>query len=120
MRKPGSAPAPERWAVKVADAPNARLEIPADLKRERTFEISIAFTVSVVEGADSPWHELRVFADGQAQWKRRIATAQPAADDGLETRFRRTLAPGRRLSLLAETECRGARRLALEIEAEEC
>lgn len=120
MRKPDSVSAPERWAARLTEAPNARLEIPADLKRERTFEISIAFTVSAVEGADSPWHELRVFADGQAQWKRRIATAHPAPYDGLEMRFRRMLPPGRRLSLLAETDCRGARRLSLVIEAEEC
>ncbi len=112
--------APERWSVNVADSPTARLEIPADLDRERTFEISVAFTVRALDGADSPWHELRVFADGRAQWTRRIPTATPAAYDGLDMRFRRTLPPGQRLSLLAETDCRGARRLALAIEADEC
>lgn len=115
-----SVTAPESWSRRVADSPNLRLEIPADLARERTFEISVACTVRAFDGAPAPWHELRVFADGEQQWQRRVATAQPAPYDGLDYRFRRTLPPGRRLSLLAESECSGARRLALVIDAEEC
>jgi hypothetical protein len=120
MTPSDAAATPESWSRRVADSPGVRLEIPADLARERTFEISIACCVCAVESAASPWHELRVFADGELQWRRRIATAQPAPYDGLDYRFRRTLAPGRRLLLLAESECSGARRLTLAIEAQEC
>lgn len=120
MTRTEAAAKPENWSRRVADSPIVRLEIPADLARERTFEISVACTVLAFHDTQSPWHELRVFADGHLQWRRRISTAQAAPYDGLDYRFRRTLPPGRRLSLLAECECGGARQLTLAIDAEQC
>lgn len=111
---------PERWAARGGDAAVLKLEIPPDLLRERTFEISCAMTVRPLPQAESPWHELRVLADGAVQWSRRIATARGEPYDGLEVRFRRTLAPGQRLVLLAQVSGAGVRRQALEIEADEC
>lgn len=111
---------PERWAARGDDAAVLKLEIPPDLVRERTFEISCAMTVRPVAGAESPWHELRVSADGEIQWSRRIATARGEPYDGLDVRFRRTLAPGQRLVLLAQVNGAGVRRRSLELEADEC
>lgn len=114
---PGSTP--EHWAVKAGDAAEARLNIPADLKRERRFEIAVAMTVRALDNAASPWHALRVYANGQLQWQRRIATQQPAPFDGLDYRFQCTVMPGRAFRISAIAECQGARRLQLQIEADE-
>ncbi len=111
---------PERWVARGEDAAVLKLEIPPDLVRERTFEISCAMTVRPVAGAESPWHELRVSADGEIQWSRRIATARGEPYDGLDVRFRRTLGPGQRLVLLAQVNGAGVRRRSLELEADEC
>lgn len=75
--------------------------------------------VQALENAATPWHELRVYADGQLQWQRRIPTQQPAPFDGLDYRFQHSVAVGRALQLLATVECAGARRLQLQIEADE-
>jgi hypothetical protein len=110
---------PERWLIDAGDADIARLDIPADIQSERSFEISVSMTVRPHDDADDPWHELRVFADGELQWSRRIKSQQPAAFDGLDYRFRRRVAVGRGLQLLAIAECRGGRRWRLLIEADE-
>jgi hypothetical protein len=112
-------PKPERWQADVHGEPFARLEIAADLHRERQFEIGIALTVSALESAVEPWHELRVFADGQLQWSRRIATAKGQPYDGLDMRFSRRVPPGRTLAVLAQSDVGGARRLRITIEADE-
>jgi len=109
----------ERWVAGPSEEPVLRLEIPADLQREREFEISVALTVRALDVGTPAWHELRVFANGQLEWSRRIATARDAPYDGLDMRFRRVVAPGRPLSLLAQCDCGAARRLRLVIEAEE-
>ncbi len=114
-----SDPSPERWSVKAGSAPVADLTVPADLHRERRFEIAVAMTVRATDGADAPWHELRVFADGEMQWKRRVPTQHPAPFDGLDYRFSRRVPPGRALRLQAFAECGGGRRLELVIEADE-
>jgi hypothetical protein len=110
---------PEQWKVRAGDGAVARLDIPADARRERTFEISVSMNVQPNKAAVSPWHEMRVFADGELQWSRRIATQHPAAFDGLEYRFRRRVGMGRALRLQALVDCAQARRLQLEIEADE-
>lgn len=110
---------PERWASGPTADAVLRLEIPADLHREREFEISVAMSVRALDGAAAPWHELRIFANGQLEWSRRIPTATDQPYDGLDMRFRRRVEAQRRLSLLAEVNCGGARRLKLVIEAEE-
>jgi len=110
---------PEQWKTDAGNAAVARLDIPADAQRERWFEISCSMSVSPREGAADPWHELRIFADGELQWSRRIATQHPAEFDGLDYRFRRRVAVGRGLRLQAMSDCRQAQRLKLIVEAEE-
>lgn len=111
---------PERWLADAGDAPEACLDIPADSQRERRFEIACSMTVRPAGDATAPWHELRVYADGDLQWSRRIPTQHPAAFDGLDYRFRRTVAVGRGLRLQALSECNQGRRIQLTIEADEC
>ena len=110
----------ERWAADAGSAAIGELQIPADLRRERVFEISCAMTVRANASANSPWHELRVYADGELQWSRRIPTQHPAPFDGLEMRFRRRVAVGRALRVQARADCAEGRRLSLLIEAEQC
>ena len=120
MHVPAAAePIPERWQVEGGDAAVVRLEIPPDAGRERQFEIAISMLVRARDEARQPWHEMRVFADGELQWARRCATQQPAEYDGLDYRFRCHLAIGRALRLQAHSDCGGGRRLKLRIEAEE-
>lgn len=123
MKKTASKPTedlrPERWAKSAGNASIARLDIPADARRERQFEISVSMRVRALDGARAPWHELRVDADGQWQWSRRIATQHPAPFDSLDYRFRRSVPVGRALQLLATSDCGEARRLDLLIEADE-
>jgi len=110
---------PERWSVQAGDAAVARLDIPAEAKRERRFEIAVSMSVRALDNSAEPWHELRVYADGKLQWQRRIGTQQPAPFDGLDYRFQATVAVAQTLRLSAIAECGGARRLQLQIEADE-
>lgn len=114
-----ASPAPERWSCQAGDAALARLDIPPDARRERLFEISVAMIVRAHDAAVDPWHQLRIFADGDLQWSRRCPTAQPAEFDGLDYRFRRRVAVGRTLRLLAHSDCSGGRRLKIHIEVDE-
>lgn len=114
-----NSPKPERWSAKAGSAPQAQLVVPADLHRERRFEIAFAMQVRAIDGAQSPWHELKVFADGELQWRRRVDTQNPAPFDGLDYRFSRSVPPGRALRLQAFSECAECRRLEITIEAEE-
>ena len=109
----------ERWSVQAGDAAVAHLDIPADSKCERRFEIAVTMSVRAHDDSIAPWHELRVYADNQLQWQRRIATQQPAPFDGLDYRFQCTVAVARSLRLSAIAECSGGRRLQLQIEADE-
>jgi hypothetical protein len=108
----------ERWRADGGDAPSLRLHIPAVLHHERTYEIACLMRVQAHADARAPWHALRVLADGELQWSRRIGTDHPAPFDGLEYRFRRTVPAGRALDVQAYADCGQARRLALTIEAE--
>ena len=110
---------PERWHLDAGDRADALLVVPADARRERRFEISVAMSVRPRAGAREPWHELRVLADGELQWSRRIATDPAGRYDGLDFRFRRSVPVGRELRLQAFVECGGAERLRLVIEADE-
>jgi hypothetical protein len=114
-----SKPRPERWHLDAGDRAEALLVVPADARRERQFEISVAMSVRPLDSARSPWHALRVLADGELQWSRRIATDAQGRYDGLDYRFRRSVPVGRQLRLQAFVECGGAQRLRLIIEADE-
>ena len=110
---------PERWAVDAGDAAQALLLIPADLQRERRFEIACAMTVRCGDDLDGAWHEMTVLANGALQWQRRIASHNPGSFDGLDYRFARTLAVGEALRLVLRCACRGVSRQRLLIEADE-
>ncbi len=110
---------PERWQAIAEGQPVLRLTIPADLQRERRFEISVALQVRALESAPESHHTLKVFADGQLEWQRRVPSARGEPWDGLDFRFARNVPPGRPLHLLAEAKGEGARLLRLNIEAEE-
>lgn len=117
--RPAATPSPEHWRIDAGDRADALLVVPADARRERRFEISVAMSVRPRAGAREPWHELRVLADGELQWSRRIATDPAGRYDGLDYRFRRSVPVGRELRLQAFVECGGAERLRLTIEADE-
>ena len=118
-RSDGPAHRPEHWKVGVRDAGLAVLDIPADARRERRFEIACQATVRPHASADAPSHELRIYADGDLQWSRRIPTSHPAEFDSLEFRFQRRVGVGRRLRIQAMCDCRQGRPLRIVIEADE-
>lgn len=116
---PAMSVTPERWVVDAGDAAQALLLIPADLHRERRFEIACAMTVRCGDDLDGAWHEMTVLANGALQWQRRIASHNPGSFDGLDYRFARTLAVGEALRLVLRCACRGVSRQRLLIEADE-
>ena len=111
----------EHWSVRADAADVAVLDIPADLRRERRFEIDCRFVVRTREDvAPGAWHAMRVSVDGAQEWSRRIDTANPGASDSLDVHFRRDLPAGRPLRIVATTEVGGgAQRVSLAIEADE-
>jgi hypothetical protein len=121
VQKP--AVAPERWSIDGHDNAVASLHIPADIARERRFEIACAMTVKVpaddAAGAASCWHEMSVVANGAQQWRRRVPSHNPGAYDGLDYRFTRQLPVGQALRISVTVQTRGAQRRSLVIEAEE-
>lgn len=121
MKHPATQPAlrPERWSVDAADADVATLTIPADLQRDRDFEIDCRFVVRAPADAQAPTHSMTVLVDGDKQWSRNIATANPGATDSLDYHLRRHLPVGQPLTIKATTSVRGAARVRLLIEAEE-
>lgn len=112
---------PERWALKAGDAATATLLIPADLKRERRFEIACAITVAVPEAGPgtAPWLQMTVLADGAQQWQRRLPAQNPGEFDGLDFRFSRSVPVGMPLRVTVAVAGQGVRRRSLHIEAEE-
>ncbi|MDP3082430.1 MAG: hypothetical protein Q8N44_01890 [Rubrivivax sp.] len=111
---------PERWRLDAGDAALATLHVPADLQRERTFEIACAMTVRSSADAVDAWHQMAVSANGALQWRRRITTSNPGSSDGLDYRFRRSVPVGQALTVAVACELRGGRRASLVIEADEC
>lgn len=110
---------PERWQARTRNDPILRLTIPADAGRERRFETSVLLNVRANDSAARAHHALKVFADGELQWQRRIPTAGGESWDGLEWRAALTVPVGRPLVLQAEAKLEGARLLELRIEADE-
>jgi len=108
---------PEQWIVKLDAADVAALDIPADLKRERRFEIDCRFVVRARDTARSPEHAMRVTVNGALQWSRRIATSTQGGSDSLDVHFSRTVPVGQALRIVATTEVQEALRVGLSIEA---
>ncbi|HEX7637163.1 MAG TPA: hypothetical protein VF457_02100 [Burkholderiaceae bacterium] len=108
---------PERWRVDAGPADVATLTIPADARRPRRFEIDCRLVVAAA--GDGARHGMRVDVDGALEWKRQAATANPGQTDSMDYHFRREIPVGAPLRVVVRTEARGARRVALVIEAEE-
>ncbi|CAD5373460.1 conserved hypothetical protein [Rubrivivax sp. A210] len=115
--------ASERWTLSAGDVATATLTIPADARRERRFEIACAITVAVPESllmaAAAPWHQMTVQANGTQLWRRREASHNPGAWDGLDYRFARSVAVGQALRITVAVAAHGVRRRSLVIEADE-
>jgi hypothetical protein len=110
---------PEHWTVDAGESDVAQLDIPPDARRDRRFEISCHFTVSLSRDAtpDAAWHALTLRVNGVQAWSRRIDTSP--GGDSLDYRFRRTVEAGERLRLVATTQVHRALRRGLVISAEE-
>jgi hypothetical protein len=124
-RKPKSAPSaeasaerrPEHWEEDVGDGDVARLIVPADLLRDRSFEIFCSLAVDARGNTDATM-SMRVLVDGSQQWQRQ-EPVHAGGRDSLDYRFRRELPAGQPLRIQASTEVAGARRLRLRITADE-
>ena len=116
---PKPTPKPERWQTDGADAATATLVIPADALRERRFEIACAMTVALTPGADEPWMQMGVQANGAQQWQRRMPAHAGGEWDGLDYRFSRRVPVGQALRVAVSVAGQGVRRRSLLIEAEE-
>ena len=109
---------PERWSASAGARDVARLDIPADAQRERTFEIFCRLVVSNKAGRTDATHAMRVLVDGALEWSRSMPT-HADGEDSLDLRLRRSVPVGRPLRLTATCELRGAQRVSLSISAEE-
>lgn len=109
---------PERWFAESANRDVVKLDIPADAQRERRFEIYVRLLVSNSAQHSGATHALRVQVDGALEWSRSTAT-DIGTSDSLDWRQRRTVPAGRPLRLSAVCALQGARRVSLQISAEE-
>ena len=107
---------PERWAANAGTRDVARLDIPADAQRERSFEIFCRLVVST--GRGDATHGMRVLVNGALEWTRSMPT-HPGGEDSLDLRLRRTVPVGRPLRVVATCELRGAVRVGLTVSADE-
>jgi len=110
--------APERWSVDAGLRDVARLDIPADAQRERSFEVFCRLVVGNKSCRTDATHGMRVLVDGALEWARTVPT-QVDGPDSLELRLRRTVPVGKPLRVTASCELHGAQRLGLTISAEE-
>jgi len=109
---------PEHWSVQAGPRDVARLEVPADAQRERSFEIYCQLVAVAQPGRNDAQHALRLVINGALEWARAVATAG-GGPDGLDVRVRRNLPAGQALKLVASCELRGANRLSLSITVDE-
>ena len=108
---------PEHWSVHAGTQGVARLDIPPDALRERTFELFFSLIVAAKSDA-AAWHEMQVRVDGALAWSRRVAT-HPGGSDSLDVRLRRVVPAGRPLRLGVVTAVHGGQRTSLTITADE-
>jgi hypothetical protein len=114
----GTVPMPERWSADSGHRDVARLDIPADSLRDRSFEIFIRLVVSNKSAKAGATHGMRVLVDGALEWSRSVPTHSDG-NDSLDLRLRRVVSAGRPLRLTAISELRGSVRVSLSIAAEE-
>jgi hypothetical protein len=114
---PSAAPArPERWRVDAGPVDVATLTIPAAFHARR-FEVDCRLVVA--PRTDDARHAMRVEVDGDLEWSREAATANPGQTDSMDYHFRREVPAGDEMRIVVKTRVHGAQRLALVIEAEE-
>jgi hypothetical protein len=109
---------PERWSANSGHRDVAKLDIPADALRDRTFEIFCRLVVANKAARSDATHSMRVLVDGALEWSRTVPT-HADGNDSLDLRLRRTVSAGRPLRLTAISELRGSTRVSLSINAEE-
>ena len=126
MRKPArhAGPAgealkrPEHWSADAGPRDVARLDIPPDAQRDRTFEIFVSLAVANRSGRDGATHGLKVLVNGALEWQRSVPT-HAGPGDTLDLRLRRSVPRGHALRLTAIGEVVGAVRVKLSITADE-
>ena len=107
-----------RWTRKTFGGGVAELRVPPDANRVRTVEVYCRFVVALKDDVPAS-HGMSVFANGEAQWSRRIHTSNPGATDSLDHRFSRDLSVGEPLRVTVTAEAVGCTPVQIEIEAEE-
>ena len=109
---------PECWSADSGQRDVARLDIPADAHRDRSFEIFCRLVVSNKAGRSDATHGMRVLVDGALEWARTVPT-HADGNDSLDLRLRRVVPAGRPMRLTATCELRGSARVSLQVVAEE-
>lgn len=114
--KPGTQP--EHWSASAGTRDVARLDIPPDAHRDRTFEVFVSLAVHNRAERLGATHALRVLVNGALEWQRTVPT-HPGPGDTLDLRLKRVVPLGQPLRLTATSEVAGAVRVSLKISADE-
>ena len=114
--KPGTPP--EHWSASAGTRDVARLDIPPDAHRDRTFEVFVSLAVHNRAERPGASHSLRVLVNGALEWQRTVPT-HPGPGDTLDLRLTRTVPLGHALRLTATSEVVGTARVSLTISADE-
>jgi hypothetical protein len=111
---------PERYVLNAGPVSTATLNIPADEKRARQFEIACAMTVTMAgDNLAAAWHQMTVRLNGLQQWQRRSPTHNPDAWDGMDYRVRHTVPVGQGLLVNVQLGGQHVMCRSLVIEADE-
>ena len=116
--KPKTSAQPEHWSAHAGTRDVARLDIPPDAHRDRSFEIFVSLAVHNRAERSGATHGLRVLVNGALEWQRTVPT-HPGPGDTLDLRLTRTVPLGQPLRLTATSEVVGAVRVSLKISADE-
>ena len=84
--KPGTQP--EHWSASAGTRDVARLDIPPDAHRDRTFEVFVSLAVHNRAERPGATHALRVLVNGALEWQRTVPT-HPGPGDTLDLRLKR-------------------------------
>ena len=116
--KPRPGTRPEHWSAHTGTRDVARLDIPPDAYRDRSFEIFVSLAVHNRADRPGATHSLRVLVNGALEWQRTVPT-HPGPGDTLDLRLTRVVALGEPLRLTATSEVAGSVRVSLKISADE-
>lgn len=116
--KPKPSTQPEHWSTSAGTRDVARLDIPPDAHRDRTFEVFVSLAVHNRTERPGATHALRVLVNGALEWQRTVPT-HPGPGDTLDLRLKRVVPLGQPLRLTATSEVVGAVRVSLKISADE-